>query len=112
MLSYIVINGKNSINLNGLIISKLPSITKPKIRTQIEEIDGRDGDIVTKLGYSAYDKEFEIGLSYNYNIDDIISFFDSEGVISFSNEPDKYYNFTILEQINFEKLLRFKKSYS
>lgn len=110
MLSYIVINCKNSINLNGLIITKLPSITKPRIRSQIEEIDGRDGDIVTKLGYSAYDKEFEIGLSYNYNIDDIISFFDSEGVITFSNEPDKYYNFTILEPINFEKLLRFKKA--
>lgn len=109
-MDYIIINGKKSTTLNGLIITSLPPITKPKIRANFEEIDGVDGDIINKLGYGAYDKTFEIGLSYNYNVDDIIQYFNSEGKITFSNEPDKYYNFTTLNQIDFEKLLRFKKA--
>ena len=109
-MDYIIINGKKSTLLNGLIITSLPPITKPKIRANLEEIDGVDGDIINKLGYSAYDKTFEIGLSYNYNVDDVIEYFNTEGQIIFSNEPDKYYNFTMLNQIDFEKLLRFKKA--
>ena len=107
---YIVINGRDSRTIKGLLVSKLPPISKPAKRTKTEEIDGRDGDLVTVLGYSAYDKDLEIGLSFEYNIDDIISFFDESGRIVFSNEPDKYYNFAIYDQIDFEKLLRFKKA--
>ena len=88
MRDYIIINGKNSNLINGLIITSLPPITKPKIRANLEQIDGVDGDIVNKLGYSAYDKNFEIGLSYNYNVDDVIDFLNTEGQITFSNEPD------------------------
>ena len=70
-MNYIVLNGIKSNTINGLLISTLPSITKPKIRTEAEEIPGRDGDIVTKLGYSAYDKSFEIGLFGNYDVDEV-----------------------------------------
>ena len=110
MRNNIILNGVSSNTISGLIIQNLPPITKPKQRAQIEEIDGRNGDIITPLGYSAYDKEFSIGLSYNYDIDQIIDFFNSSGEVIFSNEPDKYYNYTILEQIDFEKLLRFKEA--
>lgn len=105
---FIVINGISSRTIKGLIIQKLPAISKPAIRTKAETVDGRDGDIVTALGYSAYNKTLEIGLSYEYNIDDIIAFFDSQGKIVFSNEPEKYYNFSIYAQIDYEKLIRFK----
>lgn len=108
MRNYIILNGVNSNTITGLLISTLPPITKPKIRMQTEEIDGRDGDIVTKLGYSAYDKEIEIGLYGNYDTDEVIEYFNSEGTIVFSNEADKYYNYQILEQIDFNKLIRFK----
>lgn len=110
MRDYIIINGKKSTLLNGLIITSLPPITKPKMRYNAEEIDGVDGDVINKLGYGAYDKTFEIGLSYNYKVDDVIEYFNTQGQITFSNEPDKYYNFATLNQIDFEKLLRFKKA--
>jgi phosphotransferase system enzyme I (PtsI) len=48
--------------VNGLMITKLPPIKKPQMRVTAEEIDGRDGDIVTELGFSAYDKDIEIGV--------------------------------------------------
>lgn len=108
MISYIELNGEKSTNVKGLIIQSLPPITKPKMRTSREEIDGRDGDIVTKLGYSAYDKQLSIGLHGDFDIDDAIAFFDSEGEVVFGNEPDKYYRYQILDQIDFERLVRFR----
>lgn len=108
MINYIELNGEKSTDVKGLMIQSLPPITKPKMRTSIEDIDGRDGDIVTKLGYSAYDKEVSIGLHGDFDIDDAISFFDSEGEVVFGNEPDKYYRYSILDQIDFERLLRFR----
>ena len=108
MRNYIILNNKNSQEIRGLIIQELPSISKPLRRTIIEEIDGKDGDIITDLGFSAYDKTLQIGLSYNYDIDEVINFFDSKGKVTFSNEMDKYYNYQIIEQIDFERLLRFR----
>lgn len=109
-MDYITLNNKKSTNITGLIIQELPPIIKPMIRTNVEEIDGRDGDIITKLGYSAYDKTVRIGLTRNYDIDEVIAYFNSEGIVTFSNEPDKYYKYTIIEQIDFNKLLRFKEA--
>ena len=108
MINYIELNGEKSTSVNGLIIQSLPPITKPKMRTSTETIDGRDGDIVTSLGYAAYDKEVSIGLHGDFDIDDAIAFFDSDGEVIFSNEPDKYYRYQILDQIDFERLIRFR----
>lgn len=110
MRNYIVLNNNNSNEITGLLIQALPPISKPLMRTTIEEIDGRDGDIVTNLGYSAYDKEVSIGLYGNYDVDDVIQYFNnnSKGQVTFSNEEDKYYNYEIINQIDFERLIRFK----
>lgn len=108
MVNYIELNGEKSTSVKGLIIQSFPPITKPKMRTSNATIDGRDGDIVTKLGYSAYDKQLSIGLHGDFDIDDAIAFFDSEGEVVFGNEPDKYYRYQILDQIDFERLIRFR----
>lgn len=107
-MSYIVLNGKKSTLINGLLISSLPPISKPKMRAQFTEIDGRDGDVVTKLGYAAYSKKIKIGLFGRYDVNDVIAYFDSEGIVTFSNEPDKYYIYQIIDQIDLERLIRFK----
>lgn len=107
-MNYVILNGVKSTTIKGLLIQSLPPISKPLMRTSVEEIDGRDGDIVTKLGYSAYNKPMSIGLFGDYNVDEVIQFFSSQGQVIFSNEPDKYYNYEIIEQIDFERLIRFK----
>ena len=108
MRNYIELNGVSSETIQGLLIQELPPITKPKMRANIEEIDGKSGDIITELGYSAYDKAVQIGLYGNFDIDQVISYFNSSGQVVFSNEPDKYYNYTILSQIDFNRLIRFR----
>lgn len=104
----VILNGIRSDLIDGLLIQELPPIKKPQMRTQIEEIDGRDGSIVTYLGYSAYDKEMIIGLYGDYDIDQVIRFFNSEGTAIFSNEPDKVYKYKILNAIDYTRLGRFK----
>lgn len=109
MKDYVIINGTNSNTITGLAINLLPPISKPPLRVMTEEIDGRDGDINTDLGYGAYDKTITIGLwGTTYDINTIIAFFNGEGTIVFSNETDKYYNYKIIEQVDYEKLLKFK----
>lgn len=110
MRNYVIINGNSSLSISGLAIKELPSISKPPMRYLSETIDGKDGDIITELGYGAYDKELEIGLYDGYDINTIIAFFNGSGTITFSNELDKVYRFEILEQIDYEKLLRFKQA--
>lgn len=105
---YIIINGKSSNEVNGLMITELPPITKPAMRAMAEQIDGRDGDIVTELGFSAYDKSISIGLHGEFDIDEVIDFINQSGKITFSNEPDKYYNFAQYDAIDFEKLIKYK----
>ena len=108
MRNYVIQNGNDSRYLKGLLIQELPLITKPVMRTSIEQIDGRDGDVITRLGYSAYDKKMKIGLFGDYDIDDIIPFFNSSGTVTFSNEPEKYYMYDILDAIDYERLVRFR----
>ncbi len=107
-MNYIILNGKSSTDIKGLMICSLPPISKPQKRVNVEEIDGVDGDNITEIGYSAYDKDIEIGLTYNYDVDEVIEYFDSEGIVIFSNEPTKYYKYKIVNQIDFERLIRFK----
>lgn len=109
-MSTVTLNGVNSDTITGLLIQKLPPIIKPAQRVELEEIDGRSGDIITPLGYSAYDRDLLIGLRWNFDLDEIIGFFNSEGEAIFSNEPDKVYNYKILEQADYEALGRLKQA--
>lgn len=109
-MNTIILNGVSSATITGLLIQELPPVSKPLIRTQIETIDGRDGDIITSLGYSAYDRTARIGLRYNFDIDNVIKFFNSEGTAIFSNEPDKVYQYKVLDQIDFNRLIRFREA--
>lgn len=108
MRNYVIQNGMDSRYIKGLLIQELPPISKPQMRTSIEQIDGLDGDIITRLGYSAYDKKMKIGLFGDYDIDDIISFFNTSGTVIFSNEPERYYRYDILDAIDYERLIRFR----
>lgn len=100
--------GISSDTIPGLIICELPPITKPKMRTLITKIDGRDGDIIEELGYESYTKSIKIGLARNFDINQVIKYFTGAGELVMSNEPDKIYNSQIIEKIDYEKLLRFK----
>lgn len=105
---WVLVNDRPSYGVAGLIITSLPPISKPAVRYNSEEIDGRDGDIVTTLGYQAYDKTVGIGLHGGFDIDKVVEFFVTSGTVTFSSEPDKIYRFQQLDAIDFARLVRFR----
>ena len=107
-MNYFIFKDIDSRSIEGLIVQELPPISKPAKKADKIEIDGRNGDIIEEKGYQAYDKTISIGLTKNYNINQIISWLNGTGKLTMSNEPNKYYNANIIEQIDFERLVRFK----
>src|SRR5574344_1857604 len=107
-MANIIWNGVNSNSIEGLLICELPPITKPKMKTTITKINGRDGDIIEELGYESYTKSISIGLTRYYDVDEIIKYFTGSGKLVMSNEPDKEYICRIIDKIDYQKLLRFK----
>lgn len=98
----------DSETIPGLIITNIPPITKPKMKTSITKIDGRDGDIIEELGYESYTKSIGIGLARNYDIDKVMKYFTGAGELIISDESDKVYKAQIIEKIDYERLIRFK----
>lgn len=107
-MEYFIWQNIDSREVKGLIVTALPPIHKPRMRTQVLTLDGRDGSIITPLGFEAYKKKVKIGLTKGYDIDEIIAWLNGSGQVVFSNENEKYFNAQIVESIDFEKLLRFK----
>ena len=107
-MNYLIWKDINSKDIKGLLISELPPITKPNMRVQETQIDGVDGSIIEELGYETYDKQIIIGLTRDFDIDEVIKYFSGEGNVVFSNEPDKYYKARIISQIDYTRLLRFR----
>lgn len=107
-MNKVIFKDIDSTLIKGLVICELPPITKARMRVLETEIDGVDGSIIEELGYEAYDKELKIGLKRDADIDEVIEYFNGEGNIVFSNEPDKYYKVKIIDQIDYERLVRFR----
>ena len=110
MSNSITFKGISSNTISGLLISELPPITKPKMRVKETVIDGVDGSLLEDLGYESYSKKLNIGLTRNFDIDKIIEYFNGEGNVTFSNESDKYYKAKIVDSIDFNRLIRFRKA--
>ncbi len=108
MIPYVIFKGVKSTTIPGLLICELPSISKPQMRTLNTEIDGRDGDITDELGYSSYEKTLSVGLTRNYDVNQIIKYFSGSGTLVLSNEPDKVYYAAVYARIDYERLLKFK----
>lgn len=107
-MNYLIWKGLDSREINGLVICELPPISKPQMRVAETVIDGVDGSIIEEVGYSSYDKTLTIGLTRNADIDEVIGYFTGNGDVVFSNEEDKYYKATIVGQIDYARLVRFR----
>lgn len=108
-MSYFIFKDIHSDDMN-ITVESLPSIVKPPKRYDIIEIDGRDRVDIEVLGYKAYEKMVMIGFKNECDIWQAIDWLDGQGSLILSNELDKYYDAYVLEQIDFERTLRFRKA--
>ena len=109
-MNYIIFKGIDSTDINGLLICELPPISKPPMRVEETFVSGRDGSTFREQGYSSYEKNVHIGLRGDFDIDEVIKYFSGDGDIVFSNEPDKVYHAKITDQIDYERLLRYRQA--
>ena len=107
-MNYIVWNNKDSREIKGLLICELPPITKPKMRAKETVIEGVDGSIIEELGYESYDKKLTVALKIGADVDEVMEYFTGNGNVIFSNEPDKYYIASIINGIDYSRLLRYR----
>lgn len=108
-MSYFIFKDISSDSFRNIIIESLPPIVKPPKRYELIEIDGRSETVIEVLGYKAYEKTIPLGFT-NGDVYEIMDWLDGEGSLILSNEPDKYYKAFVLEQIDYEKVLRFRKA--
>jgi len=104
MLPYFIFKGIDS--RDYLIVDKLPSIFKPAKDIRRIEIEGRDGFLTQDNGsYRSIIKSVECWIKDLSQIDYICSWLTGGGDVLFSNEPDKKYKATIINQIDFNKIV-------
>lgn len=107
-MNYLIWNGKDSRDIKGLVICELPPISKPPVRIVETFINGVDGSIIEELGYDPCDRSLIIGVTPDADIDEVVRYFTGSGEVVFSNEADKCYRASIIVQIDYLRLARFK----
>ena len=106
---YFTFKGITSTSL-GIIVESMSNFQKPQRRSDMKYIDGKAGATVTEYGYAPYIIKAVIGVKKNADIDTIIAWLDGTGVLICSDDPLKYRDVKVLGDIDYEKLLRFKKA--
>lgn len=91
----------------GVTLTGLPPFTKPPKRYNKYDVIGKDGAEYVEQGYTSYQKPLSIGIKDVSRINDIMDWLNGSGMLTISNEPDKYYLAKIFDQIDYNHLVRF-----
>jgi len=87
------------------MVNKLPPVIKAQKDIKKIEVEGRDGFLTQDNGtYKSIVKPVECTIFNSEDIDFICSWLDGSADVIFSNEPDKIYKATIINQVPFEKI--------
>ncbi|HBJ2612674.1 TPA: phage tail protein [Clostridium botulinum] len=90
----------------GVLVNKLPPINKPEKNIERIEVVGRNGFLTQDYGtYKSNIKPVECTLLDKNRLDEVCSWLDGTGNIVFSNEDNKAYTGTIINQIPFTQSL-------
>lgn len=107
-MSYFIFKSIKSSDMH-VYVEQFPPIVKPPIRHEVIEFDGSDYTEVEELGYQTYEKVISIGYRNTYH-EEVYNWLQGEGQLTLSDEPDKYYRAKIIEKIDYDKALSFRKA--
>lgn len=106
MIPYFIFNSVCSIDM-GILITKLPHISRAERDFEVIEIPGRNGALyIDNKCYKTIPYEIECTLLPGADIRRISAWLNGEGKLSTSRETDKEYDAIIRNQINFEQVYR------
>ncbi len=104
-MNYFIFKGINSKDKN-IIINKMPPVVKPERRIELIEVPGRNGTLhIDQETYKSYVIQIECTLLERENLREIMAWLDGEGDLILSNEPDKFYKATIINQIDYTSIV-------
>lgn len=106
MGAYFIYNGIKSSDM-GVVLKALPPITKPKRRIETITVPGKNGSLHIDEGcYEPISVSLQCALKKNIDARDITKWLIEFGTITFSDEPDKFYNATIMNNIPLSRVFR------
>ena len=101
-----IFNGKHSYNDLGIVVKKMPSLTKAAKDIESIKVNGRNGNLHIDNGtYNSYTETIECVVMDLSKIDLIKKTLDGEGILKISTNPNRVYNVIIKNQIPFDKYL-------
>lgn len=111
MSAYFIYNGINSKDM-GVILKRLPPITKPKRRIEIVQVPGKNGTLhIDENCYDPITISLECTLKKNIDARSITKWLSDFGTITFSDELDKFYNATIINSIPLERVFKLYREF-
>jgi len=91
----------------GILVNTLPPIIKVNRDINKIVIPGRDGFLTEDFGtYSSMVKSCECTLLDIAEVDKVLAWLDGSGDVIFSDQPDRKYKASIINQIPFERIMR------
>ena len=104
-MNYFIFNGENSKD-KGIIITKMPPISKPAKRVEKIIIPGKNGALHQDEGtYETVLIQIQCAVVEKCNIKEIVSWLNGTGELILSNDPDIFYNAHIINQIDYTSIV-------
>ena len=104
--TFFIFNNKHSREY-GILVEKMPIITRATKRTDTMVIPGRSGNLhIDQLAYENISKTIECAVFNRRWLDEICSWLQGSGDVIFSNERDKKYRAYIHNEIPFKQVFK------
>ena len=100
---YFTFKGITSTSM-GLVVNSMPTFKKPQRRSDVKLIDGKAGASVTEYGYAPYSLPCKVTLTDTSKLDAIIAWLDGTGTLICSDDPLKYRDVRILDEVDYQRM--------
>ena len=108
MKNYLIFNGVNTLTDLNLHIDELPIIGSFEESKDLIEVTGRDGFLTYNYNSRKYQTiDIKISARNTDNINQIKKLFSGSGKLILSNNEERYYQATVINKIDFERLLMY-----
>ena len=92
------------ISTKGLVALTQPKVQTPKMKVDIQTIDGSDKTEVVERGYEPYNLDIQMMCANPAHLDAALVFLQGSGALISDDDTTKYWNAQIIEQVEFERL--------
>lgn len=107
-----IFNGYKSYEDLSIVVKEMPPVSRAEKNIETIKVNGRNGNLhIDNKTYNSKSYTIQCVLLDSTKIDLIKSVFHGTGILTLSTEPNREYNATIKNQIDFSKYLTFLKEF-